>query len=38
MSTATKGIGGLVIGLAFTGLFIFGVAWVASRGWNSGQK
>jgi len=28
---------GTAVGLAITGAFIYGIFWVASKGWNAGK-
>ena len=36
--TVSSGIIGLTAGLAITGLFIYGLFWVAGKGWSTASK
>ena len=35
--SSTESVIGIITGLAITGGFIYGLFWVASRGWNAGK-
>lgn len=36
--SGTESVIGIITGFAITGAFIYGLFWVASKGWNTGKK